>query len=149
MITRYQNPIVICVSQILIPFIQLFALYVLFNGHHSPGGGFQAGVLIGASFILKLLLDAYNPKKLISLLNETLLSTLGLFIYALIGILALIHGADFLDYGALSFFSETIAQRRYWGILGIELGVTIVVAMTLVIIFHALALVPEEKEPSL
>ena len=30
-------------SRLLIPFIQLFALYVIAHGHHSPGGGFQGG----------------------------------------------------------------------------------------------------------
>jgi multicomponent Na+:H+ antiporter subunit B len=28
--------------RLLIPFIQLFGLYVIAHGHHSPGGGFQA-----------------------------------------------------------------------------------------------------------
>jgi len=36
----------------MIPIIQLFALYVVAHGHHSPGGGFQGGVIFGASFIL-------------------------------------------------------------------------------------------------
>ena len=36
----------------IIPFIQLFALYVVAHGHHSPGGGFQGGVILGATFIL-------------------------------------------------------------------------------------------------
>ena len=32
--------------------MQLFALYVVAHGHHSPGGGFQGGVILGASLIL-------------------------------------------------------------------------------------------------
>ena len=38
--------------RLLIPVIQIFAFYVLAHGHVSPGGGFQGGVLMGASFIL-------------------------------------------------------------------------------------------------
>ena len=38
--------------RIIVPFIQLFALYVIAHGHHSPGGGFQGGVILGASIIL-------------------------------------------------------------------------------------------------
>ena len=34
------------------PFIQLFGLYVIAHGHHSPGGGFQGGVILGTSLIL-------------------------------------------------------------------------------------------------
>ena len=40
------------VARILIPMIMLFALYVQFHGDYGPGGGFQAGVIFAASFIL-------------------------------------------------------------------------------------------------
>lgn len=40
------------VSGIVIPFIQLFGMYVIINGHISPGGGFAGGTIIGASLIL-------------------------------------------------------------------------------------------------
>jgi multicomponent Na+:H+ antiporter subunit B len=43
--------IVTTICRILIPFIQLFGLYVIAHGHHSPGGGFQGGVILGASII--------------------------------------------------------------------------------------------------
>src|SRR5690606_19561902 len=39
----------------LVSSLQLFAAYVLIHGHYSPGGGFQSGVVLGASFILPLL----------------------------------------------------------------------------------------------
>ena len=32
--------------------MQIFALYVVAHVHHSPGGGFQGGVFLGASLIL-------------------------------------------------------------------------------------------------
>lgn len=35
--------IVKAVCRILAPFVQLFGLYVIAHGHHSPGGGFQGG----------------------------------------------------------------------------------------------------------
>ena len=40
------------VSKLLIPYILLFALYVQFHGDYGPGGGFQAGVIFAAGFIL-------------------------------------------------------------------------------------------------
>ena len=39
-------------TKVLMPFILLFALYVQFHGDFGPGGGFQAGVIFGAGFIL-------------------------------------------------------------------------------------------------
>ena len=38
--------------RLIVPVIQIFAFYVLAHGHVSPGGGFQGGVVMGASFIL-------------------------------------------------------------------------------------------------
>ena len=40
------------VAKLLIPLILLFGLYVQFHGDFGPGGGFQAGVIFGAGFIL-------------------------------------------------------------------------------------------------
>jgi multicomponent Na+:H+ antiporter subunit B len=37
------NPILSLVSRVVSPFIMLYALYVIFHGHYSPGGGFQGG----------------------------------------------------------------------------------------------------------
>ena len=36
----------------LVPLIFLFGLYVIFNGHLSPGGGFSGGTILGAGLIL-------------------------------------------------------------------------------------------------
>ena len=39
-------------AKFMIPYILLFALYVQFHGDFGPGGGFQAGVIFAAGFIL-------------------------------------------------------------------------------------------------
>ncbi len=39
---------------VLVPFIILFGIYVILNGHLSPGGGFSGGAIIGAGLILYL-----------------------------------------------------------------------------------------------
>ena len=43
------------ISKALIPFIQLFALYVVAHGGIRPGGGFQGGIIFGSSIILYIL----------------------------------------------------------------------------------------------
>lgn len=40
------------VAFIMIPFIFLFGIYVILNGHISPGGGFSGGAILGAGLIL-------------------------------------------------------------------------------------------------
>ena len=46
------SPIFSIVSRILFAPIIIFGLYVQFHGDYGPGGGFQAGVIIAAAFIL-------------------------------------------------------------------------------------------------
>jgi len=49
---RAGDVIVETVARLMVPFIQLFALYVIIHGAGGPGGGFQGGVIFGASFVL-------------------------------------------------------------------------------------------------
>ena len=40
----FGSPVIDAASRLLVPFMWLFAAYVLVHGHDSPGGGFQGGV---------------------------------------------------------------------------------------------------------
>lgn len=42
------------VAKFLVPIIMVFGIYVILNGHLSPGGGFSGGAIIGAGLILYL-----------------------------------------------------------------------------------------------
>lgn len=39
---------------ILVPMIMIFGIYVILNGHLSPGGGFSGGAIVGSGLILYL-----------------------------------------------------------------------------------------------
>lgn len=55
-----QNIILEKISFLLVPIILLFGIYVVLNGHLSPGGGFSGGAIIGAGLIL---FDTSNGNK--------------------------------------------------------------------------------------
>lgn len=40
------------VSRILLPIAMLYSMYIMFNGHLSPGGGFAGGSILGGCLIL-------------------------------------------------------------------------------------------------
>jgi multicomponent Na+:H+ antiporter subunit B len=55
------------IGKVIIPFIQIFGIYIIFNGHLSPGGGFSGGTILGVSFIMhKLIEDPSKPSIKIS-----------------------------------------------------------------------------------
>ena len=148
MIHRHDDVIIQTVCRIMIPFIQLFGLYVIAHGHHSPGGGFQGGVILGAGFIL--LIIAYDLKEAKRKMKEkwnTLLASLGLLIYSGIGLLCLLLGGNYLDYAKLPLPLTDQAEIRFQGILGVEVGVGItVMAIMFLLVFTIASFDKEEKE---
>jgi multicomponent Na+:H+ antiporter subunit B len=118
--------------------LQLFAIYVLFHGHYSPGGGFPAGILLAASVILPQLVAGRDASRgTLSLRAAVTLTAAGVLIYALVGVAPLALGGTMLDYARLPL-GELAADRRSIGILLVEAGVTLGVAGSMVTIFYGL-----------
>ncbi len=129
------------VCRILIPFIQIYAMYVVAHGDFSPGGGFQGGVIFGSSLIL--LAISYDLKTLVQRIKEKVLgiyAALGVLIYVGIGALCLAMGGNFLDYSALAPLVPGDPHHiRALGMLGVEIGVGIAVTAVMVIIYINIA----------
>jgi multicomponent Na+:H+ antiporter subunit B len=126
------------VTKFNLPLILLFALYVQFHGDFGPGGGFQAGVLIGAALILYTLVFGLDDAARVApprLLRR--LSVAGVLIYGGTGVANLLLGGNFLDYG--SFHPEQPAHGEHWGILLVEFGIGVTVSSTMTLIFFALS----------
>jgi multicomponent Na+:H+ antiporter subunit B len=132
-----QYPVLRITTKYLVPPIILFALYVLFHGEHSPGGGFQAGVIFGSAFILYGVVFGVEITELV--LPPRLLKVLasgGVLIYAGVGVLTILLGGNFLEYATLAEDGLAAQQR---GIMLVEAGVGITVASVMIIIFLAFA----------
>jgi multicomponent Na+:H+ antiporter subunit B len=146
-ISPFNDVIIQTVCRILIPFIQIYGLYVIAHGHISPGGGFQGGVILGASFILLCLsYDIHETKKRLSQKSTLIFFSLGLIIYSGIGIICLVLGGKYLDYGQLhKILPVNPVEARSMGIFGIEVGVGITVMAVMISIFLDLASEGEQK----
>jgi multicomponent Na+:H+ antiporter subunit B len=129
-------------SRMLVAPIQLFGLYVLVHGHYSPGGGFQGGVIIGASFLL--LAVARNLNASLTRLPERRFLAMGaggVLIYAGVGLLCMVLGRNFLDYGALQAVLPGCGPEmaRSHGIFIVEVGVAVTVSATMFAIYAMLS----------
>lgn len=136
MTNKERNPIILYGTRFLSPYLMVFGFYVIFHGHYSPGGGFQGGTLLAASL---LLIRISGGQEIANLQFSDYLTTpyaaLGVLIYFGTGLIALISGGYFLDYGELPIPGLEPADLRYWGILIIELGIGITVMAVLVLIY--------------
>ena len=135
MMTRHT--ILRVVAKFMIPYILLFALYVQFHGDFGPGGGFQAGVIFAAGFILySLIFGIENGRKVMPPWLRRALLSLGVIIFGGTGLFGLILGGNFLDYNVLL---ENPVAGQHLGILLVELGVGITVSATMITIFFVFA----------
>ena len=131
------NLILRVVSKLLIPLIIIFALYVQFHGDFGPGGGFQAGVILSAAIILYALVFGLDAaEQVIPPTILRILASLGVLLYAGVGVTTLFLGGNYLDYSVLG---STQIAGQHLGILLVELGVGITVFTVMLIIFFAFA----------
>jgi multicomponent Na+:H+ antiporter subunit B len=127
--------------RVLIPFIQLFGLYVIAHGHLSPGGGFQGGVVLGASFILMAIaFDLKTSLRFFSIRANALMAASGVFIYTGTGVLCALLGGLFLDYSAMdALLALGPVEWRSMGVFIVELGVGLAVTAIMASLFWDLA----------
>jgi multicomponent Na+:H+ antiporter subunit B len=121
-------------SKLLMPPIMLFALYVQFHGDFGPGGGFQAGVIFAAAFILYALLFGVAQARRVApggVIRATLAG--GLLLYAGTGVAGLLLGGNYLNYSVLA---HDQVHGQHLGILLID-GMTVASAMITIFFIFA------------
>lgn len=105
---------------IVIPFFILTGIYIILNGHISPGGGFQGGAVLASVFMCKYLI---SPLKDISLdIFHALEKVILLFIILLS-----------LSFMTLGFkFFNLISNENYLLIMNLLIGIKVTCGMTII-----------------
>lgn len=123
-------------AKILAPIVFLFGIYIILNGHLSPGGGFSGGAIISAGLILYL--DAFGFEKAGRFFtNKTfvMVSFFSLLFYAVAKTYSFYCGANGLNSGISVGTPGAILSGGL--ILPLNIAVGLVVACTMYI-FYAL-----------
>lgn len=132
-------PIIRYSCRLVARIIQVFGVYVILHGHYSPGGGFQGGALLAVAVVLLRIAEGRDStKREMPSESVILIGSIGVLIYASIGLSTILVGGKFLEYGSLPLPGVDPADRHYWVILVIEIGVGLAVMATLVGIFDSL-----------
>jgi multicomponent Na+:H+ antiporter subunit B len=74
----------------------MFSIFLLFRGHHLPGGGFIGGLVAASAFILLAMSFPMDKTRDILRVNPLLLVGTGLLVSMLSGLPAVLHGKPFL-----------------------------------------------------
>lgn len=117
-------------AKILVPVIILFGIYVILNGHLSPGGGFSGGAIIGAGLILYVNAFGFErAEKIMNRKNYAVISVVPLLFYAVAKGYSFFTGANHLESGIPKGIPGAILSGGL--IMPLNICVGIVVACTM------------------
>jgi multicomponent Na+:H+ antiporter subunit B len=127
------------VARVSVPCIQLFGIYVIANGHLSPGGAFAGGTILGAAFILQLLVGRGTDDRRTEDVS-TLVESLAVGWYLLLGLAGLLAGRAFLANRGVFPLGTPGAPFSSGMIVLVALGVGAKVTSTVYTLFRGLSM---------
>lgn len=139
-----QDVVIRTVCRLAVPFIQLFALYVIVHGASGAGGGFQGGVIFASALILfGIAFGIADARQRLSEKFTVLFSATGLCIYTGIGLICILFGGNFLGY---SFLPLPLSgpEIRGFAAEAVEIAIGISVMAVMTSIFYDIASDGEE-----
>jgi multicomponent Na+:H+ antiporter subunit B len=133
------------ISRIVIPFAQAYGIFIILNGHISPGGGFAGGAIIGTTLILyTLVFGREKGKKKFSHKMSEIAESGGIMVFVLVGIFGIIATGRFLTNQDAGFPMGEIGSILSGGFIPIiMIAIGIKVASTMISLFNIL--IDEEK----
>ncbi len=115
------SPIVALAVSAVTPIALLIAAYALFVGHNQPGGGFAAGLLLGAVLVLRTVSGLQEPK------YAAVLLAIGGVIVGVDALSPLLWGEPLLDQFVVSWDVPVLGTVKTGSALLFDLGVVAVV----------------------
>ena len=134
------------VSQLVTALIFMYGIYIITHGHLTPGGGFAGGAILSGAFILLVLANGSGLLKMkLKEEGSSLLESLAVFAFLLLGVLALFMGTsvffnNYLPAGRVGDLISAGIIPVYNIVVGMEVGAA------LFTIFLALAIYKEELQ---
>lgn len=109
------------------PTVVLVSLYLLFAGHHGPGGGFAGGLLAGLAFVLRYLVGgAAELAATISVRPMVLVAT-GLSVVTIVALVPLVLGHPPLTSGEVSWYVPVIGTVKLASNVMFDIGIYLLV----------------------
>lgn len=137
------DPIFRLVAKLLLPMIFVYGVYVVLNGHLSPGGGFSGGAVLGGGLILAS--NVFGQKKVSSILTAevtTGISVTCLLAYAAMKSYSFFTGANHIGWEIPKGTPGDIISSGF--ILPLNICVGIIVACTMFSFYSLFSQIEEE-----
>lgn len=128
------------ITRMILPFIQVYGIFVVLHGHLSPGGGFSGGAIIGAGIVLYTLAFGLQAgKKKMPHEVSLKIETSGVLIYAGMGLVGIFAGYHFLANKVAGFPMGTLGRTLSAGLIPIvTVAIGLKVMSTIITLFHTM-----------
>lgn len=127
-------------TKMILPFMQIYGIYVIVHGHLSPGGGFSGGAIIAASIVLyTLAFGLVKGQKRMPHSISSKVETGGILFYIGIGFIGIIFGYPFLTNKAAGFPMGELGKVLSAGLIPmVTVAIGLKVMSTIVTLFHTM-----------
>ncbi len=115
------SPIVAVGVRAVTPLAVIVAAYLFFAGHNQPGGGFAAGLVLGAVLSLRTVAGLYEP------VNGSKLMAAGIMVAAAIALIPAAIGGGMLDMVVWSGELPLLGKVKTGTAAIFDLGVVLIV----------------------
>ncbi len=86
-------------SRLVAPFLVAYGAYMIVNGHITPGGGFQGGVILAVAVILLITSHGYKSvEEVFSVRLVKIIESVSMISIIILSMLGLVFGAYFLNF---------------------------------------------------
>ena len=137
------SPVLVTAVRLASPLAVVVAVYLFFAGHHRPGGGFAAGLVLGAVISLRIIAGLSRPDRCIGFL------AVGGAIAVLVAWAPVLAGDPLLDQVVVEFTVPVLGKVKTGSAALFDLGVTLIVVGTVMAVLDGLgatSLAPRRKE---
>lgn len=120
---KFTDVILHTTTKILVFIILTFSIYVLFAGHHHPGGGFVGGLVTASAIVLLYIaFDAKTVREIIPI-DFKLIGALGALVAIGTGAASLLYDVPFLTQAYESFHLPLIGEVELASAVLFDIGV--------------------------
>jgi multicomponent Na+:H+ antiporter subunit B len=119
------------------PLLLVFSVFLLFRGHHEPGGGFVGGLVAATAFCLQVIAYDVRTARRILKIDPRSMIALGLLLAAASGLYAMLWGSSFLtgswwDINVLGLVTIHLGTPLIFdvGVYHVVLGVTLMLVFS-------------------
>ena len=128
------SPITRQAIQTATPLALVLGVYLLFAGHNRPGGGFAAGLVVGAVVVLRTIAGLQRPRH-----ADTLIAV-GVVIAVAVAAMPVLWGDPFLDMKIVETTLPLLGKVKTGSALPFDIGVMAIVVGLIVALLDGLSI---------